>query len=95
MVVVVQFTLSLSFLVLIHVLFLTYIPVTFQNIPLNIPFHQYSSLEKKKIKMFIQKLTVLILKCHGTSWACSSCVSQSDVPLAVWFHDSLVSPGTC
>lgn len=43
--------------------------------------------------MFIQKLTVLILKCHGTSWACSSCVSQSDVPLAVWFHDSLVSLG--
>lgn len=50
MVVVVQFALSLSFLVLIHVLFLTYIPVTFQNIPLNIPFHQYSSLEKKKKK---------------------------------------------
>lgn len=52
MAVVVQFTLSLSFLVLIHVLFLTYIPVTFQNIPLNIPFHQYSSLEKKNQNVY-------------------------------------------
>lgn len=52
MVVVVQFALSLSFLVLIHVLFLTYIPVTFQNIPLNIPFHQYSSLEKKNQNVY-------------------------------------------
>lgn len=52
MVVVVQFAFSLSFLVLIHVLFLTYIPVTFQNIPLNIPFHQYSSLEKKNQNVY-------------------------------------------